>query len=99
MNRVASVALSPLSGLYGVAMKARRELYRRGLVPVREINVPVISVGNLTMGGTGKTPLVEWVAHRLAAANRRAVYATPRVGRAPPPHRPVLSRSVSDLSG
>ncbi len=99
MNRVASVALSPLSGLYGVAMKARRELYRRGLVPVREINVPVISVGNLTMGGTGKTPLVEWVAHRLAAANRRVCILTRGYGRAHPKQRVIVSNGVEILSG
>ena len=99
MNRVASVALSPLSGLYGVAMKARRELYRRGLVPVREINVPVISVGNLTMGGTGKTPLVEWVADRLAATNRRVCILTRGYGRAHPKQRVIVSNGIEILAG
>lgn len=98
MNRAASVALSPLSRLYGVAMKARRDLYRRGLLRVREINVPVISVGNLTMGGTGKTPLVEWIADRLAAANRRVCILTRGYGRAHPNQRVVVSNGLEILS-
>ena len=98
MNRVASVALSPLARLYGVAMKARRDLYRRGLVRVREIDVPIISVGNLTIGGTGKTPLVEWVADRLAAANRRVCILTRGYGRANPKQRVIVSNGVEILS-
>ena len=98
MNRVASVALSPLGGLYAVAMKARRGLYRRGLLRVREIKVPVISVGNLTMGGTGKTPLVEWIADSLAAANRRVCILTRGYGRAHPNQRVIVSNGVQILS-
>jgi len=99
MNRVASVALSPLARLYGVAMKARRDLYRRGLVRVREVGVPVISVGNLTMGGTGKTPLVEWVADRLATANRRVCILTRGYGRAHPKQRVIVSNGIEILAG
>jgi tetraacyldisaccharide 4'-kinase len=98
MNRVASVALSPLARLYGVAMKARRDLYRRGLLRIREINVPVVSVGNLTMGGTGKTPLVAWIAGRLAAANRRVCVLTRGYGRADPKQRVIVSNGIEILS-
>ncbi len=76
MNRAAIVTLTPLSGLYGVAMKARRALYRRGVFHVYKAGVPVISVGNITAGGTGKTPLVEWIARALAKARPR-LFATP----------------------
>jgi len=85
--------------LYGVAMKARRDLYRRGLVRVREVGVPVISVGNLTMGGTGKTPLVEWVADRLAAADRRVCILTRGYGRAHPKQRVIVSNGIEILAG
>ena len=98
MNRVASVALSPLGGLYGVAMKARRGLYFRGWLSVSDVGVPVISVGNLTMGGTGKTPLVEWIADRLAAANRRVCILTRGYGRAHPKQRVVVSNCAEILS-
>lgn len=98
MNRVASVALSPLGGFYGVAMKARRGLYRRRLLRVREVSVPVISVGNLTMGGTGKTPLVEWIVDKLAAANRRVCILTRGYGRAHPNQRVIVSNGAEILS-
>ncbi len=71
MNSAVTLALSPLGGLYGVAMRARRALYRSGRFRVHDLGVPVISVGNLTTGGTGKTPLVEWIARELAQTGRR----------------------------
>ena len=58
-------ALSPLSGLYGAALSARARLYRSGRFRSERAAVPVVSVGNLTFGGTGKTPFVEFLARRL----------------------------------
>jgi tetraacyldisaccharide 4'-kinase len=57
--------LQPLSWLYGAAVAARRAAYRRGWMRSRAVGVPVIVVGNLTVGGTGKTPLAVWIAQRL----------------------------------
>lgn len=57
--------LSPLAGLYGVAVRLRRHAYRRGWLRSTRVAVPVIVVGNLTVGGTGKTPLAAAVALRL----------------------------------
>lgn len=98
MNRAATVALLPLGGLYGVAMKARRGLYRRGWLRVQNLGVPVISVGNLTMGGTGKTPLVEWIAARLAAENRRVCILTRGYRRANSKQRVIVSDGTEVLS-
>jgi tetraacyldisaccharide 4'-kinase len=98
MNRAAIVALSPLSGLYGVAMKVRRELYRRGLFRVHKVGVPVISVGNLTTGGTGKTPLVEWIARGLARREKRVCILSRGYGRRQPGSRVLVSDGNEILS-
>ncbi|MFA5864134.1 MAG: tetraacyldisaccharide 4'-kinase [Phycisphaerae bacterium] len=53
-----SRVLGPLGGLYGELIRVRNFFYDRGLVKTVWLPVPVISVGNLTTGGTGKTPMV-----------------------------------------
>jgi tetraacyldisaccharide 4'-kinase len=65
------VWMAPLSGLYGLAMAFRSVLYRLGLRHRIRIGVPVVVVGNLTVGGTGKTPLVAWLSTHLAAVGMR----------------------------
>ncbi len=55
----------PFSPLYSLAMRLRQAMYRQGILGSYEFTVPVISVGNLTMGGTGKTPIVQYVARLL----------------------------------
>lgn len=47
---------------YGMATSARNLAFDRGWKRIERASVPVVSVGNLTLGGTGKTPMVEWVA-------------------------------------
>ncbi|MCJ7602101.1 MAG: tetraacyldisaccharide 4'-kinase, partial [Desulfobulbaceae bacterium] len=56
----------PLSPLYSFAMSLRAAFYRKGLFKQHRLPVPVVSVGNLTMGGTGKTPMVIYLAKLLA---------------------------------
>lgn len=60
--------LMPLSALFQQAVKFRRTVYRLGLVRSKRLPVPVIVVGNISVGGTGKTPLVIWLAEFLRQA-------------------------------
>ncbi|MBM4083070.1 MAG: tetraacyldisaccharide 4'-kinase, partial [Planctomycetes bacterium] len=71
--RITQFALLPLACLYGLALRVRAGLYALGTLPVADLGVPVISVGNITAGGTGKTPFVEWLARRLTERGRRVV--------------------------
>lgn len=60
-----SLLLLPLSWLFGAIAGVRRAAYRRGWSKSFRVSRPVIVVGNITVGGTGKTPLTIWLAERL----------------------------------
>ncbi|PYS74709.1 MAG: tetraacyldisaccharide 4'-kinase [Acidobacteria bacterium] len=81
MNDAAKLALTPLSIIYGLGVRIRNALYRRQILRARKVDAPVISVGNLTVGGTGKTPLVEWIANQLAQSDLRVTVLTRGYGR------------------
>jgi tetraacyldisaccharide 4'-kinase len=68
---LARAGLAALALPYAAAVTIRNAAYDRGIAATRRAAVPVVSVGNLTLGGTGKTPLVAWVAGRCVAAGRR----------------------------
>jgi tetraacyldisaccharide 4'-kinase len=57
----AAALLAPLGWVYGAVMAVRRLAYRLGVLPSFRVPVPVIVVGNITAGGTGKTPVVAWL--------------------------------------
>ena len=63
--------LWPLSVLYGSYVRLRAWLYARGWLKQKRLHGTVISVGNLTVGGTGKTPMVMWLAEKFLAEGKR----------------------------
>ena len=63
--------LWPLSILYGAGARLRAWTYRAGIVQQRRLRGVVISVGNLTVGGTGKTTMTIWLAQRLATSGKK----------------------------
>ena len=65
LDFVSKILLSPLSLLYGLSVGARNLLYDSGLLKSTKFNIPVINVGNLSVGGAGKTPHVEYLATLL----------------------------------
>ena len=67
--------LSPLSWLYGLGVKFRNLLFDTGVLKSQSFNTPVISVGNITVGGSGKTPRVEYLIRPLQDYVRVTVVA------------------------
>jgi len=67
-SRVAALPLVPVSWLFRGVAALRRIAYRKGIFASHRIPRPVIVVGNLTVGGSGKTPFVIWLAGQLLAA-------------------------------
>jgi len=65
-----------LSWVYGAIVRVRNGLYSRRWLSVHSVDVPVLCVGNLTTGGTGKTPLVAWLARLLGQKGLRVAILT-----------------------
>jgi tetraacyldisaccharide 4'-kinase len=59
--------MNPLASLFGIGVRLRNALYDRGVLEARRLNGPVISVGNLSVGGSGKTPFVLLLGEQLKA--------------------------------
>jgi tetraacyldisaccharide 4'-kinase len=107
MSVFQSIILPPLSAVYSVITRARLTAYRREWLSKATLPVPVISVGNLTTGGTGKTPLVDYVCRVLArqssspelARGKKICVLTRGYGRANVKTQVVVSDGVELLAG
>jgi tetraacyldisaccharide 4'-kinase len=76
LSRPLRILLWLASKLYGVGVSIRTRLYARRLIKQKRLNAAVISIGNLSVGGTGKTPLVIWLAEKLLAEGQRVAILT-----------------------
>jgi len=70
-RKVLFVLGRPFSPFYGMLMSLRAFMYRVGLLRITRLDVPVISVGNITLGGSGKTPVVQYIARLLKSCGWR----------------------------
>lgn len=106
MSGFQSIILPPLSSIYSFIARARLTAYRREWFSSASLPVPVISVGNLTTGGTGKTPLVDYVCRVVAgrshspenAHSKRVCVLTRGYGRANVNTQVVVSDGVQLLA-
>lgn len=91
--------LMPLAAGYRMGVALRQAAYRRGWLKARRLGRPVLSVGNLTAGGTGKTPLVAFMADLLVKRGWKPSILTRGYGRRDPSEmiavEPVLERAPS----
>ena len=94
-ERTLFLFLLAASRVYGLVVLARIWAYRRGILRRHKAGIPVISVGNITVGGTGKTPVVDDLVRRGLAAGKRVVVISRGYGG----RRQAATAVVSDGKG
>ncbi len=90
--------LSPFGWLYGKIADVRNTLYDKGVFKTHPLGARTISIGNITVGGTGKTPLVALVAEILAVKGEKVCILTRGYGREDPQNRVLVTDSKSVLA-
>ena len=94
-----SLLLFPISLAFGLVVALRRALYRTRVLRTERLPVPVIVVGNLTVGGTGKTPLVLWLVEALRGRGRTPGIVSRGYGGGSRPPRAVRAGDDPALAG
>lgn len=95
----ARAALSPMERVFGGIVGARDILYDAGWLPARVVALPAVSVGNLTVGGTGKTPIAAWIARGLAARGARPAVVLRGYGEDEPLVHRILNPGIEVVTG
>ena len=79
------------SWIYKTIVERRNSFYEKGVFKSHSLGVPVVSVGNITVGGTGKTPLVAFVAEVLVESGEKVCVISRGYGRENPKSRVLVS--------
>ena len=98
LGRLLWLLLLPLSFVFSFGIRVRNLLYSVGLMPTKGLPCAVVSVGNLVVGGTGKTPMTLWLAQELGKRGYRVAILSrgyKRTGKKPLVLEPGISISVS----
>lgn len=95
--RAPAPLLAVAASLYGFAVRVRDHAYSRGWAAPRRLPGPVISVGNLTLGGSGKTPLAAYLVEALLKRGRRPAVLTRGYGRRRPGLMHILPPGVTPV--
>lgn len=93
------VLLAPLSWIYGGVVALRNALFDWGVLEQRQMGVPIISVGNITVGGTGKTPLTEYLISILLGKGRHVAMVSRGYKRKTKGYRLATTMSTADEIG
>jgi tetraacyldisaccharide 4'-kinase len=83
--------LLPFNWLYGAGIRTRNSLYKKGFFKSADLGAKTISVGNITVGGTGKTPMVAFIAEKLLEQGEKVCILTRGYGRDNPKERVLVS--------
>lgn len=97
--RVLRAALGPLAWGYGRVVALRNTAYDRGWLASYPLGAPTVSIGNLTVGGTGKTPVAAWFAGRIAANGGRPAILLRGYGGDEPLVHKLLNPDVVVIAG
>ena len=96
-NGLTQTLLAPFGSLYSVIVRSRTKLYQTNRFQSYDLRAPVVSVGNITAGGTGKTPLVRFVAEKLAENGHQVCILTRGYKRVNPHERALVSNGKQIL--
>ena len=81
VDRAIKSILWAISRVYGLVISCKDWAYKKGIRKVHKCKLPVISVGNITLGGTGKTPLVIYIADQLMEMKKKPAILTRGYGK------------------